>query len=249
MSRRYGARASYMLARDKAQDRADLRRATQAAENAAKKNKMASTIGRAAGVVAGVALAPFTAGSSLLAASAMAGAGSYIGSKIGDVSVSGEDTLDYKGRFYKQESRDIQGQLSEADKAEELNRAFSAASDAFSIFTLGGGGEAFKAGAKGAEGAGILGKLKAGTKAVGEVKTSPGQLFQAGLEQFGLKKGKEKVAKDIVPGSGVQGYMGSEIEDGFSTMMQKRLQDQLKNTLADLAPDEPDSLFYPKLES
>ena len=243
---RYGARASYMIARDKAQDRADLRRATQAAENAAKKNKIASTIGRTVGMVAGVAAAPFTGGASLAATAALAGAGSYIGSKIGDVAVGGEDTLDYKGRFYKQESRDIQEGLTEANKAEELNRVVSAGMDAFSVFTLGGGGEAFKAGAKGAEGASMWSKFKAGSQAVADKQVTGGELFQNLLSNYGIEKGKGKVTKEVASNIS-EGYMGSEISDGFSTMMQKRLQTQLKNTLTDLAPDEPDSLFYPKL--
>ena len=112
---RYGARTNYLLARHKAKDKQKLERAIKSAEAKAEKNKMWSTIGRTAGVIAGVALAPVTGGASLALA---AGAGSYAGSKLGDMAVGGEDTLDYKGRFYKEEARDIQGQLSKADKAE-----------------------------------------------------------------------------------------------------------------------------------
>lgn len=243
---RYGARTNYLLARHKAKDKQKLERAIKSAEAKAEKNKMWSTIGRTAGVIAGVALAPVTGGASLALA---AGAGSYAGSKLGDMAVGGEDTLDYKGRFYKQESRNIQEGLTEANKQEEWARVANAASDAFSVFTLGGGQETFKAGAESVKGGSMWDTFKAGAKAVGEKKVTKGELLQNFASNFGVDKAKEKVANKVISSSspGVGGYMGSEIEDGFSNMMLQRAQQQLQDKIQGLAPSSPESLFYPKL--
>ena len=155
-------------------------------------------------------------------------------------------SINSKGRFYKEEARDIQGQLSKADKAEETSRLVNAASDAFTVFTLGGGGEAFKAGAKGAEGASAWSKFKAGTSAASKAETSGGKIFQNLLSNYGIEKGKLKATKEVASNI-TEGYMGSEIEDGFSNMMLQRAQKQLEEKIAGLAPESDDNMFYPTL--
>ena len=141
-------RARYNLARDVRDSQNILKRSSDAAvaqnEKAADASFWGRMVGAGAGVVAGLALAPFTAGTSLAisslgAATIGAGLGSYAGSSVGEAYAGGIDQDVASGGFQVDKVSELNKELASYAKGVEQDRIMNAASDAFSVYMAGGG--------------------------------------------------------------------------------------------------------------
>ena len=136
-------RAKYNLAKDIRQSGGVLKASAEQAQFQNEKVADASFWGRlggmGAGVGLGVLLAPFTGGASLAVTAGLAGLGSYAGSQAGEEYAGGIDTSVKSGGFGLDQVGAMNTELRAYEKSVEQDRMMSAASDAFSIYTAGGG--------------------------------------------------------------------------------------------------------------
>ena len=243
-SSKYGHRARWAGAHDKAVDKDRLERAlAEAKADQAKKGAMGK-IGRGVGMLAAVGLTLATGGATAPLLAVAAGAGSAVGSMIGE---GKRTSLDFKGRFYQEEKQIARESIGQAEEAQDKARWVNAASDAFSAFTLGGGTEAFKVGAKAAAGEGMKAQIGSGIKSAMAQKVTAADLMKNTLSSFGLDKvlGKDaglQVGNTLMQSAknafSVEGLEGS----GLSRMDYFNLQQQ---RMKDFAADNP---YYDKLD-
>jgi len=142
-------RAKYNLAKDVRQSNNVLKSSAQQAtaqnEKAADSSFWGRMGGMGIGALAGLALAPLTGGASLAimsgltAATIGAGVGSYAGSKAAQEMAGGIDTNVESGGFGLDKVGDINKSLQDYEKGVDEDRLMNAASDAFSVYTAGGG--------------------------------------------------------------------------------------------------------------
>lgn len=189
--RRSRIKGRYKLARDIRESDNVLKSSAEQAqaqnEAAADSSFWGRLVGGGLGVAAGLALAPFTAGTSLAvsgltAATIGAGIGSYAGSKTGENLAGGIDTTVESGGFGIDKVADINKALDEYEQGVEEDRLMNAASDAFSIYMAGGGG--LKPGSIGT-GKGLFNVTAAGKEAAHTSLLASGDtLFKGQIKQL-----------------------------------------------------------------
>jgi hypothetical protein len=194
-------RAKYNLARDIRKSdnvlKTEALRAQEQNEAAADSSFWGRLGGMGLGAIAGLALAPFTAGTSLIptisgltAATIGAGVGSYAGSKAGEKAAGGIDTDVKSGGFGMDKVKDINQSLTDYKKGVDQDRYMTAASDAFSVYAAGGG---LAGGGIGGGTAAFAGEetAKAAAKEAGKslFRTQVEQLAYGGAKQYASKKG------------------------------------------------------------
>ena len=142
-------RARYNLAKDIRKSdnilKSSAQRAQEQNEAAADSSFWGRLGGAGLGALAGLALAPLTGGASLAVMSGLtaatigAGIGSYTGSKKGERAAGGIDTTVESGGFGRDKVADMNKSLEDYKKGVNEDRLMNAASDAFSVYTAGGG--------------------------------------------------------------------------------------------------------------
>tara|TARA_R110002096_G_C14602388_1_gene722788 strand:- start:1448 stop:2077 length:630 start_codon:yes stop_codon:yes gene_type:complete len=189
-------RAKYNLAKDVRQSDNVLKSSAQQAADqndaAADSSFWGRLTGSGIGVAAGLGLGILTGGTSLALTAALAGAGSFLGSKAGEELAGGIDTTVESGGFGKDKVADMNKSLEDYETGVKQDRLLNAGSDAFSVYTAGGG----------LYGGGIGGGTKYfATDAMGkEVAKSAAEqaghsMFRAQAQQLAFGVGKQQATK------------------------------------------------------
>ena len=198
-------KARYRFARDVRESDNVLKSSVQQAEEQNEKAADSSFWGRLGGMglgtIAGLALAPLTGGASLglmstlQAATLGAGLGSYLGSKGGESLAGGIETNVESGGFGLDKVSDIEDSLDSYEKGVNQDRLMNAATDAFSVYTAGGGlspGSGFSGGTK-YFASDVVGKqiAKSAAEQAGHsmLRAQAQQLVLGGAENYAKKEG------------------------------------------------------------